>query len=397
MKKIDTTKLSRLYILYCWDNCFSNITVNSVVKCIPDNNNADEDFDNFTTWGGGISYKYSSDGQDTKTVTYSKHKKYIIPNVYYKVQIQKNGWEKSYLSNGVLSGTVGEAKRLEAIRIKLLDSDGNKVDTSYGSVLYKTHVQKQGWEKSFVRNDGISGTVGKGLRLEAIQIKLEGEITEDYDIYYQVQAEKFGWLGWAKNGESAGTAGYGYRLEAIKIKLVSKESNEYKDLESSKKPFYDKSLVPKIAYKTQVQTYGWEKKYAQDGAISGTVGKAKRLEAIRIKIAKNPENLIGLVRYRTHVQKVGWQQYVQNDILSGTVGKGLRLEAIEIKLTGDLAEKYDVYYRVQAQKFGWLGWAKNGESAGTSGYGYRLEAIQIQLAYKDTYAPGSTRNAFKDK
>ncbi|SEQ44909.1 hydrophobic W protein, partial [Lachnospiraceae bacterium RM5] len=111
----------------------------------------------------------------------------------------------------------------------------------------------------------------------------------------------------------------------------------------------------------------------------------------------NPENLIGLVRYRTHVQKVGWQQYVQNDILSGTVGKGLRLEAIEIKLTGDLAEKYDVYYRVQAQKFGWLGWAKNGESAGTSGYGYRLEAIQIQLAYKDTFAPGSTKNAYRKK
>ena len=155
--------------------------------------------------------------------------------------------------------------------------------------------------------------------------------------------------------------------------------------------------MPKIAYKTQVQTYGWEKKYAQDGAVSGTVGKAKRLEAIKIKIANNPENLIGLIKYRTHVQRIGWQKFVENDRLSGTVGKSLRLEAIEIKLTGDLAEKYDVYYRVQAQKFGWLGWAKNGESAGTSGYGYRLEAIQIQLVYKDAFAPGSTKNAFKDK
>ena len=33
---------------------------------------------------------------------------------------------------------------------------------------------------------------------------------------------KFGWLGWAKNGESAGTEGYSYRLEAIQIQLVKK-------------------------------------------------------------------------------------------------------------------------------------------------------------------------------
>lgn len=32
--------------------------------------------------------------------------------------------------------------------------------------------------------------------------------------------QKFGWLGWAKNGESAGTEAYSYRIEAIEIKLV---------------------------------------------------------------------------------------------------------------------------------------------------------------------------------
>ena len=34
--------------------------------------------------------------------------------------------------------------------------------------------------------------------------------------------KEFGWLGWAKNGESAGTAGYSYRLEAIEVKMVEK-------------------------------------------------------------------------------------------------------------------------------------------------------------------------------
>ena len=32
--------------------------------------------------------------------------------------------------------------------------------------------------------------------------------------------------------------------------------------------------------------------------------------------------------------------------MSGTQGRALRLEAIKIRLTGELANKYDIYYRV---------------------------------------------------
>lgn len=75
----------------------------------------------------------------------------------------------------------------------------------------------------------------------------------------------------------------------------------------------------------------------------------------------------------------------------------MRLEAIQIKLTGEMANKYDIYYRVHAQNFGWMGWAKNGESAGTAGYSYRLEGIQIKLVKKGGAAPGSTANTYKEK
>ncbi|MBR2833718.1 MAG: N-acetylmuramoyl-L-alanine amidase, partial [Bacilli bacterium] len=84
----------------------------------------------------------------------------------------------------------------------------------------------------------------------------------------------------------------------------------------------------------------------------------------------------------THVQNVGWMDYVRNGEMSGTSGKALRLEAIKIRLTGQVSEEYDVYYRVHAERFGWLGWAKNDEMAGTSGYGYRLEAIEIKFVKK---------------
>lgn len=83
------------------------------------------------------------------------------------------------------------------------------------------------------------------------------------------------------------------------------------------------------------------------------------------------------------MQKLGWQLWVSDGVVSGTTGQAKRLEAIEIKLTGELAEKYDVYYRVHAQTFGWLNWAKNGQTAGTVGYAKRLEGIQIVLVPKE--------------
>ena len=70
----------------------------------------------------------------------------------------------------------------------------------------------------------MSGTQGEAKRLEAIQIELTGDIANYYDVYYCVHAQNYGWLDWAKNGEMSGTAGKGYRLEAIQIQLVAKGS-----------------------------------------------------------------------------------------------------------------------------------------------------------------------------
>ena len=72
------------------------------------------------------------------------------------------------------------------------------------------------------RNGKPAGTSGQGKRLEAIQIELTGKLAKQYDVYYRVHAQQFGWMGWAKNGEMAGTAGFSYRLESIQITLVEK-------------------------------------------------------------------------------------------------------------------------------------------------------------------------------
>ena len=81
--------------------------------------------------------------------------------------------------------------------------------------------------------------------------------------------------------------------------------------------------------------------------------------------------------------------------MSGTSGRALRLEGIRIRLTGEIAKYYDVYYRVHCQNIGWMGWAKNGQDAGSAGYAYRLEGIQIVLVPKGEKAPAATYKNIK--
>lgn len=152
------------------------------------------------------------------------------------------------------------------------------------------------------------------------------------------------------------------------------------------------ALTPTVMYTTHVQNIGWQN-YVSDSAVSGTTGSGLRLEAIKMYVANSSYS--GGISYKCHVQNIGWQDYVSDNGVSGTSGYGYRLEAIQIELYGDLSNHYDVYYRVHAQNVGWLDWASNGKPAGTAGYSYRLEAIQIILVKKGEAAPGSTSIPYK--
>lgn len=301
------------------------------------------------------------------------------PHIFYQSQVQTDGWQDE-VQDGATSGTVGEYKRMETLKIRLEDQ-------SYkGSVEYRSHVQNLGWESAWAKDGAASGTVGKGLRLEAVQIRLTGEMAQHYDIYYRVHAQEFGWLGWAKNGESAGTAAFSYRLEGIQIVLVEKGGQAPG---STADAFWQR---PSVYYQSHVQSIGWQKE-VKNGGISGTVGQYKRMESVKLRLTDQAYS--GNIEYRSHIQNLGWESsWKANGAMSGTTAKALRLEAIQIRLTGEMAQRFDVYYRVHAEQFGWLGWAKNGESAGTAGFGYRLEGLQVVLVVKGKAAPGSTASAF---
>mgnify|MGYP000113939240 CR=1 FL=1 len=125
-----------------------------------------------------------------------------------------------------------------------------KAQTPDVTIRYTTHVQTYGWQgmkqsKLLGGVDGdMSGTSGEAKRLEAIRIALTGEMAEHYDVYYRVHAQTYGWLAWTKNGEAAGTAGLSKRLEGIQIVLVPKggaaPANNYGGVVTTNKQTYIK-------------------------------------------------------------------------------------------------------------------------------------------------------------
>ncbi len=291
-------------------------------------------------------------------------------SISYRTHVQNEGWQE-FVADGMMSGTKGKSLRLEGIEVRLNNN------TIGGSVEYRTHVQNEGWQ-NYVADGAMAGTKGRSLRLEAIQIRLTGAIAEKYDIYYRTHIQDKGWLGWAVNDGKSGSAGLSKRLEAIEIRLVEKGGAAPGSVENAYLT-NAKPANPTIRYRTHVQNEGWQS-YVAGGVMSGTKGKSLRLEAIEIQV--NGDGLSGNVEYRTHVQNEGWQDYVTDGVMSGTKGKSLRLEAIRIRFTGELAQKYSVEYRTHVQNEGWQNWVRDDAMSGTTGKNLRLEAIEIRLVKK---------------
>ena len=152
--------------------------------------------------------------------------------VGYQTHVQDYGTQ-AYVYDGAMAGTEGECKRMESIRMKLPSSVNS-------SIQYRSHVQDIGWEKNWASNGSLSGTTGQCKRLEAIQIQLSGDVAKNYDVYYRVHAQDYGWLAWAKNGESSGTEGYAKRLEAIEVRLVPKGTTPDLPASANEKAFIKK-------------------------------------------------------------------------------------------------------------------------------------------------------------
>lgn len=299
----------------------------------------------------------------------------------YSVHVQDIGWTKS-VSAGRTAGTVGKAKRIEALRVSLEGSSSGTI-----SVLTQAHFSGIGWQ-NWVDSSTYAGTTGQSRAIEALRIKLPDDLAQTYSIWYRVHVSNYGWLDWACDGQAAGTVGYGYRCEALEIRLQKKGDPAPG---ATTRPFVDRSAEPaRLTYRAHVSNIGWQKT-VDNGAIAGTTSRALSMEALSASISWYGHS--GSLELRSHVSGDGWQSWKTST--TGTTGRGRAIEAIQLRLTGELGQQYDIWYRVHAAGIGWMGWASNSGVSGTTGASRAIEAIQIKLLPKGSAAPGAIDNAYR--
>ena len=139
-----------------------------------------------------------------------------------------------------------------------------------------------------------------------------GKPVNDVGMYYRVHAQNLGWLPPVHDGQTAGTTGCALRVEAIKMTPPEGVS---------------------LDIEVHLQGIGWKvykgvKRGSYD-PVMGTEGESRRVEAVRIHVTENRTGKS--LRYRAHVQGIGWQGWCNDGDTAGTEGQSKRLEAIQIE------------------------------------------------------------------
>ncbi|HEN9058766.1 TPA: GBS Bsp-like repeat-containing protein [Streptococcus agalactiae] len=310
---------------------------------------------------------------DSEVITQQNSTKQL-PTVTYSAHVQDIGWQKS-VDNATVSGTVGQEKQVEAIKLSIKAPEGIT-----GKLSYKTYVKGQGWQSS-VESGQVSGTVGQSKPIEALSINLTDNLQKLYDVYYRVHVQDIGWMAWAKNGAYAGTLEMSKRLEAYEVKFTLKG-------QSVLTPTILKEERPVLNYQVKVGQNGWQSNKLE-GQMAGTLGESKALDGVKFTLSTLK---YGDILYRTHVQDKGWMAWQKNNSVAGTVGESKRLEALEVKLVAkasDFSSQTDhsflemkhpgLSYQTYLQKDGWKPTVLEGQLGGSIGLSKSIKAIKLNL------------------
>ena len=156
----------------------------------------------------------------------------------YSAHVSNIGWMGA-VAGGEVAGTTGRGLPLEALRLVLSDaSTGEPLGADAISV--EAHVSNVGWQAA-VGNGGTAGTTGQSRAVEALRVRLSGELSARYTVWYRVHSAEFGWLGWACDGADAGSAGYGRAVRAVQVAVLPKGDPAPGDTAT---PFVDRSSEP---------------------------------------------------------------------------------------------------------------------------------------------------------
>ena len=124
--------------------------------------------------------------------------------------------------------------------------------------------------------------------------------------------------------------------------------------------------LPDLRYKAHIQDIGWTD-WQDARTVEGTVGESKRIEAVKFEANNGLE-----ISYRAHCENIGWQDWKNPGEVAGTTGQSLRLEALEIKSNKILEAQEHL------EEVGWMPVSRGTTiHLGTEGKSLRMEAFRI--------------------
>lgn len=89
-----------------------------------------------------------------------------------------------------------------------------------GTVQYQVNISGQGWS-GVLENGQSAGLEGGAVPLEGLKVWLNGQLSENYDVYTKAMVNGE-WLDWVMNGQEAGKVGVGTHIDGIRVSVVKK-------------------------------------------------------------------------------------------------------------------------------------------------------------------------------
>ena len=256
--------------------------------------------------------------------------------IMYQSYVAKDGWQE-YMENGQTSGTTGEAKSLEAL--KMMVSNQGDVE---GSIEYSTHVSGLGWQ-NYVGTNQTSGITGRGRTIEALRVRLTGDLANKYDIYYRVHVGGLGWMTWTSNDQIAGTSGAAKSIEAIEMKLVEKGGPAPENIGNATDKAYLEAywVVDEEGKKYYYDLYG--NLVAGGGYLIGNTTHYFGPTGVYL----GTENLL-VIDVSAHQKKIDWQQVAGSGIYGVIIriSAGCDYEDSELRNNIEGVKKYNIPYGI---------------------------------------------------
>ncbi len=150
----------------------------------------------------------------------SAWKKADVPDLdmLYSIHSHAGEWSNFFADNSYGMAPVGSY--LTAIRVALREQP----DDMTGTVECSVNLSGSGW-LDWCENGAEAGKADGEMALEAIRLRLTGDLAEYYDVFYSVLQDN-AWTDWMKNGEEAGVSGAGLHVDGVRMSVVPRKEGE---------------------------------------------------------------------------------------------------------------------------------------------------------------------------